>query len=268
MLIAPARHQLFFALTILTIAITLLLTPVTQFLWSHAPELAFLQFPWRFLAILAAVLAFTIALALTEIQRVIQLKPAITTMVTLTLAAALTYPAYRIFHQPCDPEDTVQARVALFHSNQGTDPTDEYTPTTADNDSLTQTNPPWWLSTDPNATAPANSHSGPAPTHLDLKSPVPTDLILNLRNYPAWRITLNGLPITSIPERQDGLITVPIPAGPTTIDIAYTQTLDQTLGNLISLASLAVLVLILVVNHRKHSQNPRLSSSQSSVPSP
>jgi hypothetical protein len=256
--------DLFLTLAILTIAIALLLTPLTAFLWTHAPELAFLQFPWRFLAILAAVLALTIALTL----RAIQLKPATTTTIALILAAALTYPAYKIFHQPCDPEDTVQARLALFRSNQGTDPTDEYTPTNADNDSLAHNNPPYWLSPDPNVTAPANSHSGHAPTHLDLNSPVPEDIILNLRDYPTWRITLNGVPVTPHLERPDGLIAIPIPAGPSTINITSPQTLDQTLGDLISLASLALLILILVVNHRKHSQNPHLSSSQSPAPNP
>ena len=183
---------LIYALTILTIAITLLLTPLTAFIWNHAPELAFLQFPWRLLAILAAVLALAIALALTPLN----LKPTSTTILAIVIAAALTYPAYRLFHQTCDEEDTVEARLALFHSNQGTDPTDEYTPTNADNDSLAHTNPPYWLSPDPNAKAPTNTTTRPRPHSLHLQRPQPEDLILNLRDYPAWHIALNGYPIT------------------------------------------------------------------------
>jgi hypothetical protein len=227
-------------LTTLTIAITLLLTPLTTFIWNHAPELSFLQFPWRLVAILAAVLALSIALALAPLN----LKPKVTAIITLGLAAALTYPAYKIFHQPCDPEDTVQARLTLFHSTQGAEPTDEYTPITADNDSLAQTNPPYWLAQDPSAKAPTNAQPGPAPTHLTLNNPTSEDLILNLRDYPAWRITLNETPITTRTQRDDGLISFPIPGGHSNIDINYTHTLDQTLGDMISLTSLALLVIL------------------------
>jgi hypothetical protein len=226
----------------LTIAITLLLTPLTAFIWTHAPELAFLQFPWRLVAILAAILSLTIALALTPLN----LKPKATTAVTLAIAAALTYPAYSVFHQVCDQEDTVQARLTLFHSTQGTDPTDEYTPITADNDSLVPTNPPDWLSPDPNAKAPANTNPGPAPNHLTLNSPAPEDIILNLRDYPTWRITLNGTPITNHIPRDDGLIALPIPAGPSTIDITYPQPTDQTLGTILTAISLVLLLLTLL----------------------
>jgi hypothetical protein len=263
---APAHlHlRLLYSLAILTIAITLLLTPLTTFLWNHAPELAFLQFPWRLTAILAAVLCLVVALALSPLN----LKPTSAAAIALILAAALTYPAYKIFHQPCDPEDTVQATLALFNSNQGADPTDEYTPTNADNDSLARNNPPYWLSPDPNSPAPANTEPGPAPIHVTINSPTAQTLILNLRDYPVWRITLNGVPVSPHLERSDGLIAFPVPAGPSTIDITSLQTTDQTLGDLISLASLALLILNLVINQRKHSHNPHLWSSQSSAPSP
>jgi hypothetical protein len=240
--------QLLTSLAILTIAITLLLTPLTAFIWNHAPELAFLQFPWRTLAVLAAVLGLTIALALTPLN----LRTASIAAITIATAAALTYPAYTVFHQTCDAEDTVQARLALFHSNQGTDPTDEYTPVPADNDSLAHTDPPYWLSPDPNAKPTANAAPGPAPTHLTLNSPVPEDIILNLRNYPAWHITLNGTPITPRIQRDDGLIALPISAGPSTIDINYARMPDQTVGDLITAIALITLAVLLASRKKKN----------------
>jgi hypothetical protein len=233
--------SLLIPITILTIAITLLLTPLTAFIWSHSPELAYLQFPWRLLAILAAILGLAAALALSPLK----LKPIPTAALTIAIAAALTYPAYTIFHQPCDDEDTVQTRQALFHSNQGTDPTDEYTPTTADNDSLAHTNPAFWLSPDPDAKAPSNTSPAPAPTHLTLNSPIPQTLILNLRDYPTWRITLNQTLITTREQRDDGLIAIPIPAGSSSISITYAQPLDQTIGYIVTLISLLLLLLSL-----------------------
>jgi hypothetical protein len=227
------------ALTILTAAITLLLTPLTAFVWNHAPELVFLQFPWRLLAILAAVLATSIAIALSRLT----LNPRTTTAALLIASAALIYAAYTTFHQPCDPEDTVAARLTLFHSTQGSDPTDEYTPTTADNDSLTHNDPAFWLSTNPNAKAPTLTQPAPAPTHLTINTPIPEDLILDLRDYPSWHITRNGSPITTRDQRHDGLIALPIPAGTSTISITYAHTLDQTIGDAISIAALLLLLI-------------------------
>ncbi len=235
------------SIAILTITIALLQTPLTQFIWSHAPELAFLQFPWRLLAILAAVLALAIAIALTPLK----IKQPTTSVLALIIAAALTYPAYTAFHQTCDPEDTVKARLTLFRSNQGTDPTDEYTPTTADNDSLAQSNPPYWLAPDPNAKAPSNTQPGPAPTHLTITTPIAANLILNLRDYPAWQITRNDLPITTGIHRADGLIEINIPVGQSTIDIHYAQTTDQTRGNVLSLISLVLLALLIFLSRQK-----------------
>jgi len=229
---------LFTPLAALTLAITLLLTPLTQFIWNRAPELLFLQFPWRLVALIAAVFTLAIALALKPIK----LNSIATAIAATLVAAILTYPAYAIFHQACDEEDTVQARLTLFHSNQGTDPTDEYTQISGDNDSLAHTNPPYWLSPDPNAKAPSNAEPGPAPTHLTLNSATPQNIVLNLRDYPAWRITLNGIAITTRIDRDDGLIALAIPAGPSTLAITYSQTLDQTLGDIIATISLALLI--------------------------
>jgi hypothetical protein len=226
------------ALTILTIAIAFLLTPISSPIWLHAPELAFLQFPWRVLAILAAALSLALAIALTQLR----LTPRATIASALAIAVTFGFPAYTLFRQGCDPEDTVAARVALFYSNAGAEPTDEYTPVTADNDSLAHANPPYWLSSDPDTPAPTISQPGPAPQHLSLDSPVPQTLILNLRDYPAWRITLNTAIVISREQRDDGLIDIAIPAGHSDINITYARRRDQTIGATISLISLVCFI--------------------------
>jgi hypothetical protein len=248
---SPTANSPLPSLAILTLAIALLLTPLTAVIWNHLPELSFLQFPWRLLAILAAVLSLTAAFALSPSK--LKRTPAIA--LAIVIAAALTYPAYALFHQPCDEEDTVQARLALFHSNQGSDPTDEYTPVTADNDSLSHANPGFWLSPNPNAKAPNAAAPGPAPTHLNLDSPTPQTLILNLRDYPAWHVTLNQTLITARESRDDGLIAIPVPAGSSTLTITYARLPDQTLGNLIS--AISIVLLLLISFRRKLPPEPR-----------
>jgi hypothetical protein len=231
------KHPILLTLTILAATITLLLTPLSAPIWHYLPELRFLQFPWRILAILAPTLSLAIALVLSPLN----LKPAITAALSLTIAAALTWPAYHFLHQYCYPEDTVPTRLALFQSvNPGTDPTDEYTPTAADNDILAEANPPFWLSTNPADPAPTQSTPGPAPTHLTLASPIPQTLILNLRNYPIWKITDNGATISPL-HRPDGLIAIPVPAGSSVIDITPTHRPDEILGGIISALALLTL---------------------------
>jgi hypothetical protein len=293
-------------LAILTPAIAFLLTPLGAPIWRHAPEMQFLQFPWRLLAVLAPVFALALARALSPAIPPIASKqdqdpdtpqtagapglasetwvlpdaPSIAAVsrsagyktlpaFALLLAASLTIPAYHIFHQPCDPEDTAPARLALFHSNSGTDPTDEYTPATADNDALQPDNPPYWLAPDPNdgplAVAPiyqtdkdstAPPAPGPAPRDLALNLQNPEFLILNLRDYPAWRILRNGALVTARTPRGDGLIAIPIPAGASTLDIHYAQTPDQTLGGTITLLALTLFLFTLYRPPSGHSAPP------------
>ena len=244
--ISPA--QLTLTLAALALAIAFMLTPLSALLWQYLPELRFLQFPWRLIAVLAAVFALSLAIALSRLS----LKPKPTTIAALLAAAALTIPAYGYFHQRCYPEDTLPERLAIFQStNPGTDPTDEYTPNTADNDALVQNNPGYWLADQQSAPAPKDGSSGPAPQHLDLTSASPQALILNLRDYPAWQIKLNGSIVTTRLHRDDGLIALPLPSGASHIDITYTVLNNQRVGYLLSALSLLCITVIFVLRHRR-----------------
>jgi hypothetical protein len=204
--------------------------------------LRFLQFPWRLTAILGSVLALIAASAFDRLK----LTAAMTTAGAMTLSALLILPAWHLFHQPCDDEDTVQARVGLYHSRAGTDPTDEYTPTGADNDALAHSDPPFWLSPDVNACdqpAPAKSTPGQAPAHLILNLPAQELLILNRRAYTDWQVSVNGSPATSC-GRDDGLIAIHLPAGQDVIDLQERATADQAAGAALSFLALTALVVL------------------------
>jgi len=246
------------SLSILTAAIAFLLTPLSLPIWNHTPQVTFLQFPWRLLAVLAPVLALTLASVFARLH----FGPVTATVATVAIAAALVFPAYHSFSQSCDPEDTAPARIALFHSHIGTDTTDEYTPINASNDALAPPNstdpddphpsnyPPYWLADSPDARPTNAAIPGTAPTHLTLNLPHPEDLILNLRDYPAWHIDRVGedmevTPITQRLQRPDGLIAISLPAGPSNIDIRYTRTPDQTLGDALTLVALPIFLVIL-----------------------
>ena len=228
-------------LAILTAGIAFLLTPLSLPIWNHAPQAAFIQFPWRLLAILAPIFALTTAAAF----RPLSVKFTRTAIAAIVMALVLSHVAYLQFHQPCDPEDTAPARLALFHSRVGTDSTDEYTPTEADNDALRPNDPPYWLAALPTDPPPSAETPGPAPLHFTVAAPRAEDLILNLRDYPAWQISINGSPDHRLATRPDGLIGVAIPAGPSTIDIRYAHTLDQTIGDAATLVAFTMFLFTL-----------------------
>lgn len=230
------KHRLRIPLAILAAILAFLLTPWSLAIWHHAPELTFLQFPWRFLAILAAVMSFALGLAFRDRE----LSAWTSTLLAIFLAVGLIVPAWRIFRQVCDTPDTVEARLALFHSPLGTDPTDEYTPAAADNDVLRHTNPPYWLSMNPDSPAPAASDPAGLPDRFSVDVPTAETLILNRRDFPGWRITLNGKPATLDPPgtRDDGLIALPVPAGHDTVELSLHRGPDQTAGIILSGAAL------------------------------
>ena len=259
---APPSSQLpIFALGILTAAIAFALTPLSTPIWRYAPEAEFLQFPWRLMAVLAPVFALAVAIAISspdapdaEGEQARRNVSSLLLAVFL-LTAALALPAYHLYRQPCDPEDTAPARLALFHSNAGTDPTDEYTPAGANNDALQPGDPPWWLAPSVDGAPAADAQPGPAPTHLAFAAPHAEFLILNLRDYPAWYITLaheggRAAPVL-LTHRDGGLITVPISGGASTIDIHYAQMPDQTAGDAVSLIALLVFLLLIFFRMRR-----------------
>jgi hypothetical protein len=226
----------------LPLLLALLLTPISLPIWTRTPELRFLQFPWRLTAILSTILVLFAARACTRLK----LTLVQSTLAATALAALLILPAWHTFNQPCDEEDTVQARVSLYHSNLGTDPTDEYTPTSADNDALGKTDPPYWLAPSLDACdqpAPPNAQPGQAPQHLTLTLAQPELLILDRRNFPLWRVTVNGTPAATC-NRNDGLIAIPLPAGRDTVDLAQHPTADQTAGLALTGIALALSLIL------------------------
>ncbi len=224
-------------LALLAATIAFLLTPVSLPLWRHVPELAFLQFPWRLLAILGVVLALAAAFAMRDLR----LRPALAVAAAALLAGCVAAPSATHFHQGCDVGEAPREALPTLATNYTVLPTDEYTPQPADNDALRQNNPPFRVASDPDEPTPGSARPGPAPQHVDLALTAPGFVILNLRDYPAWRAMLNGRAIAHGPQRDDGLLTLALPAGHNHLDLVYAHTADQTAGDLVSLLALLTL---------------------------
>jgi hypothetical protein len=80
-------------------------------------------------------------------------------------------------------------------------------------------------------------------------------LVLKLRTYPAWLVKVNGVAIVPSPPRADGLMAVPVPAGPVVLTADWTTTTDVFVGRWLSaLSVLALTGLCLLAREpkRKH----------------
>jgi hypothetical protein len=248
-------------LAALTACIAFFLTPLSVSLWHHLPELAFLQFPWRMLSVLGVILALTIAIALRSIPSTM-VATAIAAAVALLFVAGMSAWEISAFRQPCEALDSPSARVQLFTTHHGVEPTDEYTPTDADNDVLRWDDPGYWLAPSPTAFAPetvpnpaativnydtpppvVQTISGVAPHHLTLTLPHADALIFNLRDYPNWQVLRNGALIAQHLQRDDGLLAVELPAGSSVLDLRWHRSWDELTGDLLTLAALLILAI-------------------------
>jgi hypothetical protein len=215
------------------------------------------------LSVLGAIFALTAALALRNLAAT-KAVTVVSAIIALVFVAAMSTREMYAFRQPCEALDRPAARAQLFATHHGVEPTDEYTPTQADNDVLRWDDPGYWLSPSPTGFAPhtvpnpaatiinydtpppiAQTVSGVAPHHLILTLPHADALIFNLRDYPNWQVFRNGALLTDHLQRDDGLLAVELPGGVSHIDIRWHRSWDELSGDLTTLAALILLAIAL-----------------------
>lgn len=235
-----------------TVVLAGLLTRFSLPVWHLAPELTFLQFPWRFASVLGCAFAFAWALAVGRRSMPVMAGCA----VGLVVCGLAGWAAGRDFRMGCEVFEQPAIAADLYRAGHGVSPTDEYTPTDADNDQQRWNEPAWWLAADPNAPGPGSipnpaativnydvpptleqTVSGRAPRELHLNLSKPEDLVLNLRAYPAWVVTVNGGPARWV-QRDDGLIAIALPAGSEDVRVRWRRLPDVWAGDAVSLCAL------------------------------
>jgi len=102
-------------------------------------------------------------------------------------------------------------------------------------------NPAW--SPDPAAEVPARTalerwQIQSIDARIDV--PRPAWAVFRRMDYPAWRITRNGVAIPIRPRRSDGLLAVPLLPGSNRIVVRWSTTRGQMAGLALTLAALAV----------------------------
>jgi hypothetical protein len=237
--------------------ILLLLVPLSSSLWRYTPQLAYVQFPWRWLLVLAPIAALFLCGSVARRARAAWLV-----MMAVAVCAVSIVSCTRHFHQYCDDEDNVAAQVALMHEGSGQEGTDEYTPRDDDNAEVYQDMPEVRVLTAPDAEEPDSGkqqnpewQANPAAEgrvavqvqrwnteryDVVIDSAAPGYAVFRLLDYPAWTVHRNGIDVNDRPRRDDGLLTIPVPQGRSQIDIRWRTTPDIWIGRALSLLGLCI----------------------------
>ena len=271
----PAARRLgWIPIALIPIAVLFLQLPLSRPIWNLLPELRYLQFPWRWLVALEAPMAILFAAAVWNLQRVRRtLTIGAWVLFALVLSAASV--SGWLFYQVCDDEDSVPAMLSTYAAGSGFEGAEEYAPPGVDNSLATVNLPPVCLTAspftvlgkadegEPPAWDPVQhacdvtydfDHSTRQPSqHLRIHATTPHAgfLILRLRRYPAWQIRMNGVFQHNLPQRDDGLIAVPVSQGPVDLAIDWTDTRDILAGRILSAVAFMLLAGLWFTEHRR-----------------
>lgn len=239
--------------------ILLLLLPWSAPVWRLAPQLRFLQFPWRWLAVEGVVAGGLMAMMfdrmLSHAKAQVRLRWVLIGGVMFVLLGGL-YGDHE-FRLRCDATDEIAELHSAFERGEGVDATDEYTPAAVENDALGKHLPGAWITR--HALLPSVKDADVAQangTLVAVTGPHPDDLfysarsdvggaalVVRVRDFAGWHVMRDGVELHDLPHREDGLIAVALPPGAMhTVELRYRKTPDQWAGAGVS--ALAMLVFV------------------------
>jgi len=238
------RKKLWRALLLLSAAGAILMVRQSAFFWAHLPKLRFVQFPWRWMAIVAVPYAyFSAAVMMRRRMRWI--------WSALVIVAVCGTATFLIKKTWWDSDDIPSLQEAIAN-DQGFEGTDEYDPVGDDHTNLSEKSPRAQV-------LPAEESGGHAPDAeirierwtaeervVRVISTEPLRVALRLLDYPAWRVEVNRKAVTPEHAETNGEMIVTLGPGTQRITARFVRTPDRTLGSAISL--LGVLTLLALLN--------------------
>jgi hypothetical protein len=221
----PGSKQLLPGIAILAVAASLMMTRGTALLWNYLPKLQFVQFPWRWMAVLAITFALTIALFAKR-----RLLPSWIALLCVIGGTG----AYLVQHAWWDSEDVNFVEDAV-DSGTGFEGTDEYDPRGDDHMEIPKGQPEAIVNFEEESDPPPKSEvrveRWAAEDRIVLvRTEKAAAVRLRLLHHPAWQVTLNGKPVKTARTEIYDAIVVPVSAGESKIEARFTQTLDRKIG--------------------------------------
>ncbi len=252
-----ATTATWYVLFLLFAMASFLMLRISNIFWVALPKLRFVQFPWRWMSILAIPFACFFAAAVSRKQ----MRWYWIALSTGALAAALAgTAAWMVRHAWWDTED-IPVLLESIRNDEGFEGVDEYDPSGDDHSGLPEKYPRVRL-----------LHAGPgsgvvagARIHVErwsaeqkelrVTSRGPSRLALRLLNYPAWSVEVNGNMVTPEHFEESGQMIVPLPSGPSQVVVRFVRTSDRTIGAVVTSFSLLLLVFLLLRRPRDAAEN-------------
>lgn len=231
--------------------VVLMMLPVAEPIWSHAPLLPFIQYPWRFLGIASLLLAFLAGAGVAALE---QWRGAQNILALLGAVMLVVNATPWMYPRLCPASDeATQAGYTKFERSTGligTTSSAEYLPVAVQE---VPTNSPMVraLRTDqpvvrwdaPGARVVQARDNG-LDAELVLESEKPVQVVYRAFYFPGWRATLDGEPIPLSIVPPLGLMAVNVPAGRHTLAVQFGNTPIRTIGEIVSLGAIVLVIAI------------------------
>jgi len=250
----PIRKSLWSAWVALSVVVAFLMMPMSNVFWIVLPELRFVQFPWRWMSILAIPLACFISAAAVH-KRMRGYRAPVTIAAVL---AVLAYTAtYMVRHTWWDSED-VPVLLEALQNDEGFEGVDEYDPLGDDHSLLPEKSeritvapvkPEPEAKVEPEAQVTVQRWTAER-KEIHVTTREPSILKLRLLDYPTWRVTVNEAVVVPEQTGETAQITVPLVAGASNVVARFIRTPDRTVGAVIS--GISVLIALLLFIRRPH----------------
>jgi hypothetical protein len=234
--------KLWRVMLLLSAAATMLMIRPSSLIWEHLPKLRFVQFPWRWMAILAVPYAYFLAAAMGR-RRMRWIWGVLVLVVAGGTATFLVQKAW------WDSEDVPVLRGAIAN-DRGFEGTDEYDPAGDDHYNLPEKTPRVQV-------LPATESEGIAPKaeiHIErwtaeerdlrVTSNEPLRVGLRLLNYPGWRVEVGDKTVTPQGAETNGQMIVSLSPGTQRITARFVRTPDRTLGMAISVLAVVTTLML------------------------
>jgi uncharacterized protein (TIGR03382 family) len=248
---------LWWILISVAVASVLLMLPTSLWLWNALPELRFIQFPWRWLEMLALSFAFVLAVAIFSVR-----SRRLSWTVTVVAFVAISATAATIIRNAYWDDRDVPSIAVAIASRGGYEGTDEYAPIGLTRLELPgnpdDTERPAGVSPNPAPRIEKLDHASNVPEpasgirlHVErwtaerkvftAESATPFTLALRIADYPSWESQVDGrVRVTARPATSQ--ILVPLAAGDHRVEVSFRRTWDRSAGDAIS--GLAVVALL------------------------
>lgn len=239
--------------------LVIMLLPISTFIWEILPLIQFLQFPWRLLGPLAAVLAVLNGIATDVVMQ--HLNPRIKYIfpaIAIGLIMFSSLPLIQVSPWPEDFGPTTAARVLeeeLSGRWLGTTSTADFVPARVDimpkakgsmkeairnNQPIDRVN----RATLPEDTEVFTEYLTPLHFRYHVSGSDDFKLRLFLFDFPGWKSTIDGKTVQKEVGRPEGFLVVPVPAGEHMVEVEFGLTPARLLAIVVSgiFALLALLV--------------------------